>query len=150
VVTRFLTLLSHGCLTLAIVVAMLAAIHSGFGINTVDIERLNATFCASLAPLVHWGRAIAHSEAVLTAGVWLVECAYNFCGLHQSLRLVVPAGASWKWQERTPAMAAGLTDQRWTMREWMLYELPRPAWVAPTHRGRPPKSALQPAMVAAA
>ena len=50
------------------------------------IERLNATFRASLAPLVRRGRAIAHTEAVLTAGMWLVGCAYNFCWLHESLR----------------------------------------------------------------
>jgi hypothetical protein len=26
----------------------------------------------------------------LTAGMWLASCAYNFCWLHQSLRLAVP------------------------------------------------------------
>jgi transposase-like protein len=61
--------------TEAAISALLAATHSGTGINTADIERLNATFRASLAPLVRRGRAIAHTEAALTAGMWLVGCA---------------------------------------------------------------------------
>jgi hypothetical protein len=130
--------------------AVLAATKSGRGINTASIERLNATFRASLAPLVRRGRAIARTEAVLTAGMWLVGCAYNFCWLHERLRVAAPAGACGKWQERTPAMAAGLTNHRWTMRELMRYQVPLPAWVAPKRRGRPPKRALQPAMAVAA
>jgi len=130
--------------------AVLATTHTGTGINTAYIERLNATFRASLAPLVRRGRAIVHTEAGLTAGMWPVGCAYNFCWLHQSLRLAAPAGAPWKWQERTPAMAAGLTDRRWTMHELMRYQVPLPAWVAPKRRGRPPKRRLQPTMAAAA
>jgi hypothetical protein len=51
---------------------VLTATHTGTGVNTADIERLNATFRASLAPLVRRGRAIAHPETVLTAGMWLV------------------------------------------------------------------------------
>jgi transposase-like protein len=51
------------------IATVLASIHTGTGINTAYIERLNATFRASLAPLVRRGRAIAHTEAVLTAGM---------------------------------------------------------------------------------
>jgi hypothetical protein len=120
------------------------------GINTAYIERLNATFRSALAPLVRRGRALAHKEAVLTAGVYLVGCAYNFCWSHESLRLATPEGASPKWQERTPAMAAGLTDHRWTMVELLGYQVPLPAWVAPKRRGRPPKPVQQPAMAVAA
>jgi transposase-like protein len=130
--------------------AVLDATKSGSGINTAYIERLNATFRASLAPLVRRGRAIARTEAVLTAGMWLVGCAYNFCWLHESLRIAAPAGTCWKWQEHTPAMAAGLTHHRWTMLELLRYPVPLPAWVAPKRRGRPPKRALQPAMAVAA
>ena len=136
--------------TEAAIAAVLTATHGGTGINTAYIERLNATFRASLAPLVRRGRAIAHTEAILTAGMWLVGCAYNFCWLHQSLRVAAPAGAPWKWQERTPAMAAGLTEHRWTMRELLCYQVPLPTWVVPKRRGRPPKRALHPVMAAAA
>jgi hypothetical protein len=129
---------------------VLTATHSGTVINTAYIERLNATFRSALAARVRRGRAIAHTEAVLTAGMWLVGCAYNFCWLHASLRVAAPRGASWKWQERTPAMAARLTDRRWTMLELLRYQVPLPPWVAPKLRGRPPKRAQQPAMALAA
>ena len=68
------------------IAAGLAATGRGTGINTASIERLNATFRASLAPLGRRGRAIAHTATMLTAGMDLVGCAYNFCWLHQSLR----------------------------------------------------------------
>jgi transposase-like protein len=132
------------------IAAVLAATHSGMGINTAYIERLNATFRASLAPLVRRGRAIAHTEAVLTAGMWLVGGAYNFCWLHDSLRVAAPAGAYWKWQEHTPAMAAGLTNHRWTMCDLLRYQVPLPPWVAPKRRGRPPKRVQPPAIALAA
>jgi hypothetical protein len=132
------------------IAGILAATHSGSGMNTSYIERLNATFRAFLAPMVRRGRAIAHTEAALTAGMWLVGGGDNCCGLHQSLRLTAPPGAPWKWQERTPAMAAGLTHHRWTMLERRRYHVPLPAWVAPKRRGRPSKRALQPAMAVAA
>ena len=132
------------------IVARLAASGGGTGINTADIERLNATFRSTLAPLVRRGRALAHKEAVLAAGMYLVGCAYNFCWLHGSLRLAAPPGAPWKWQERTPAMAAGLTDHRWTLRELLRYQVPLPAWVEPKRRGRPPKRGQQPVIAMAA
>lgn len=130
--------------------AVMAATHSGTDLNTAYIERLNATFRSALAPLTRRGRAIAHTEATLTAGMYLVGCAYNFCWVHASLRQVAPPGASHKWQERTPAMAAGLTDHRWTMSELLHYQIPLPAWVPPKRRGRPPKASRLPAMAAAA
>ena len=132
------------------IATVLATTGGGSGINTADIERLNATCRASLAPLVRRGRAMAPTEAVLTAGMWLVGCADHCCWRHDRLRVAAPAGACWKWQERTPAMAAGLTHHRWTMRELRRYHVPLPAWVAPKRRGPPPKRAGQLAMAVAA
>jgi len=130
--------------------AVLASTGTGHGINTAYIERLNATFRSALVPLVRRGRALAHKVTVLQAGMCLVGCAYNFCWYHESLRLAAPEGASRKWQERTPAMAAGLTDHRWTMLELLSYQVPLPAWVASKRRGRPPKQACQSALAVAA
>ena len=56
--------------------------HSGTGITTADIARLNATVRAALAPLGRRGRAIAHTEAILTAGMWLVGGASHVEGNH--------------------------------------------------------------------
>src|SRR5215207_6824929 len=70
----------HG--TLAGIEAVLTATRTGTVINTAYIERINATFRAHLAPLTRRGRAIARTEAALTAGMWLVGTAYNFCWPH--------------------------------------------------------------------
>jgi transposase-like protein len=125
--------------------AVIAATRSGTDINTAYIERLNATLRSVLVPLVRRGRALVHREAVLTAGLYLVGCAYNFCWVHASLRQLASAGTSRKWHERTPAMAAGLTDHCWTMSELLHYQIPLSAWVAPKRRGRPPKASNLPA-----
>ena len=107
--------------------------------NTAYIERLNATFRGALSPLTRRGRAIARGERALDAGMDLVGCAYNFCWAHDSLRIAAGDGQRRKWQERTPAMAAGLTDHCWTMREWVSRPIPLPPWAPPKRRGRPPK-----------
>ena len=127
----------HG--TLAGIEAVLTGTASGTVINTAYIERLNATFRAHLALLARRGRAIARTEAALTAGMWLVGTAYNFCWPHDSLRLLAPSGAPRKWHQRTPAMAAGLTDHPWTIGELLWSQIPLPRWVPPKRRGRPPR-----------
>ena len=131
------------------ITAVLAATGTGHGIHTAYIERLNATFRSALAPLVRRGRALAHKVDTLSAGMYLVGCAYNFCWPHGSLRQLAPAGTGRKWQERTPAMAAGLTDRRWTMHELLRYHVPLPAWVPSKRRGRPPKAAPPPLLAGA-
>jgi transposase-like protein len=134
--------------TPAAIAAALAATGGGTQINTAYIERLNATFRGALAPLVRRGRAVLHQPARLTAAMYLVGCAYNFCWVHESLRVAGLAGSPRKWQERTPAMAAGLTDHCWSLAELLHYQVPLPAWVAPKRRGRPPKLARPPAPAA--
>ena len=131
------------------IAAVRLATGTGTMINTAYIERLNATFRAASTPLTRRGRAIARSETTLEAGMFLVGCAYNFCWEHESLRRASAEGAVRKWQDRTPAMAAGLTDHRWTMRELLSYQVPLSPWVVPKRRGRPPKQ-NQPEMPAAA
>lgn len=121
------------------IAAVLVATGTGTGINTAYIERLNATFRAAVCPLVRRGRALVRGEGVLTGWMYLVGCAYNFCWEHDSLRIAAEPGERLRWQARTPAMAAGLTDHRWTMYELLSYPIRWPPWVAPKRRGRPPK-----------
>ena len=69
----------------------------------------------------------------------LYHTYYNFCLPHTSLRLPLPqpeathgTGTAKRWQPRTPAMAAGLTDHVWTLRGVLLFRVPpwpQPAWV---------------------
>jgi transposase-like protein len=121
------------------IAAVLAATGTGTGINTSYIERLNATFRAALSPLARRGRAIVRGEGVLSGWMYLVGCAYNYCWSHDSLQVAAPPSERLKWHDRTPAMAAGLTDHPWTMRELLSTPIPLPPWVAPKRRGRPPK-----------
>ena len=100
----------------------IARTKGGTQINTSYIERLNATFRAALAPLTRRGRRLAHGAALLTSGMWLVGTAYNFCWPHESLRVRTIGGGP-TWQQRTPAMVAGLTDHIWTMEDVLRYRV---------------------------
>ena len=132
------------CGSAAAIAAVLAATGTGTGINTAYIERLNATFRACLAPLVRRGRALARQQGRLEAGMYLVGCAYNFCWEHDSLRQATPAGGKRKWQGRTPAMAAGLTDRPWTLREVLGARVPPGRWKAPRKKPRRRRPAATP------
>jgi hypothetical protein len=103
-------------------------------INTAYIERLNATFRQRLAPLVRRTRAGANKQSTLSTGMWLVGGCYNFLWAHRSLgeRLA---------EEHTPAMAAGITDHRWSMEEMLSFPVP-PAEM-PRWRGRKPRWLLE-------
>lgn len=115
---------------------VLAATGTGTQIHTAYIERLNATFRACLAPLARRTRCLLHRPALLTAAMYLVGMAYNFCWPHESLRQPTATGPA---LQRTPAMAAGLTDHCWTLRDLLTYQIPPALWVPPKRRGRPPK-----------
>lgn len=131
----------------------------GGGINTAYIERLNATFRARLHRLVRRGRSLGRQVPTLQHGMYLIGAVYNrfACTFHGSLRIRRrgrPDRAGHRWHLRTPAMAAGLTDHRWSVHELLAYQvpLPRPApgsargWTPPKHRGR--QSKATPALVA--
>ena len=109
------------------------------------IERINATFRARLHGLVRRGRGLYRQEAPLQSGMYLVGTFYNFCTFHDSLRQECPAGRR-KWRERTPAMAAGITDHCWSPPELLTYKIAPPPWVPPKRRGRKPKQAEERAM----
>jgi len=103
------------------------------GLNTAYIERLNATFRARLFALVRRTRALARRQEILHAGVYLIGTVYNFCTVHQSLS---------KEQSRTPAMAAGITDHCWSVKELLEYRVPPPKWQPPKKRGRKSRELL--------
>jgi len=98
-------------------------------INTAYIERLNATFRARLASLTRRGRALARRTLTLQDGMYLIGTVYNFCTPHESLCV---AGG-----KQTPAMAAGITNHCWTIRELLAFHVPPPRWTPTKRRGRP-------------
>ena len=117
------------------VAQLLQQTRGGHLINTAYIERLNATFRARLAHLVRRSRGLARQNTTLHHGLYLIGTVYNFCTNHQSLRVPGIIGGH-KWLPRTPAMAAGITDHRWTMRELLSYRVPPTQWTPPKRRGR--------------
>ena len=69
----------------------------------------------------------------------LCQTSHNFVLPHASLRqpLLVPeatngSGSAKVWRLRTPAMAAGLTDQVWSLQEALLCRVP--PWPQPQIR----------------
>jgi transposase-like protein len=95
----------------------------GTMIHTAYIERLNATFRSRLSGVGRRTRHLLRREGMLQAGMYLVGSVYNFCTPHRSLRRELPAGGRRRWQERTPAMAAGLTDHLWSVSELLHYRV---------------------------
>jgi hypothetical protein len=104
--------------TLAAVLAALALALVSTVVNTVFIERHNGsdrnrnrrrvrkTGCLSTAWLVHEART------------YFTMSRYNFCWPVRTLRIRV---GEQQYQQRTPAMAAGLTDHIWSIQEWATY-----------------------------
>lgn len=106
-------------------------------INTAFIERLNATFRQRLNSLARKTRTLVRKAETLEAGMYVVGCLYNFCDPHHSLRLKLSVGRfGYRWVQRTPAIAAGLTDHIWTPTELFNFRVPPPRWDPPKQRGR--------------
>lgn len=128
--------------------ALLAKSQGGQQINTAYIERLNATFRSRLATLGRRTRSLARLDETLQAGMYLIGCVYtilaqgNFCTFHKSLRVPGIIHGRRKWLPRTPAMAASITDHRWTVKELLLFKVPLPGWTPPKRRGRRSKETL--------
>jgi len=116
----------------ALVDRLLRLSQSGGVLNTAFIERLNATFRSRLALLVRRTRHLARRPERVETAVYLVGCVYNFCTYHASLRLplYIAQGREehGRWVQRTPAMAAGITDHRWTVLELLEYRVPPLLW----------------------
>jgi IS1 family transposase len=103
----------------------------GWKINTAFVERLNLTIRQHIPALGHRVIQRAHSATGLSHQVDLFLIYYNFCLPHTSLRLPLATPQLTRGQgslkqklDCTPAMAAGLTDHVWSLREVLLYRVP--------------------------
>jgi len=117
---------------------LLRQTQGGGQINTAYIERLNATFRSRITALIRRGRALVRQTTSLHDAMYLVGTVYNFCTYHKSLRvpLYLPHERR-RWLRRTPAIAAGITDHLWSVRELLSFRVPPPPWRPPKRRGRP-------------
>jgi hypothetical protein len=86
-------------------------------INTSFVERNNATDRHQNARKRRKTYCFSRCKRMHDAATWFVSYSYNFCWAVRTLRVKVDGA----WQARTPAMAAGLADHVWSLREWLTY-----------------------------
>ena len=103
----------------------------GWQINTAFVERINLSIRQHVAAVGRRVSTLCKGEDGLRQQLSLYHVYYNFCLPHASLRqpLLPPepthgSGSAKCWQPQTPAMAAGLTDHVWTLREVLLFRVP--------------------------
>ncbi|MEO1144958.1 MAG: hypothetical protein AAFY26_05110, partial [Cyanobacteria bacterium J06638_22] len=102
----------------------------GLTVSTSLVERLNLTLRTALAPLVRKSPSFCKQPQRLRHRVVFFHAFYNFVRPHMSLRQLLaedPSEATRfhpKYGQRTPALAAGLTDHIWSFRELLTAKLP--------------------------
>src|SRR5215470_12574184 len=115
--------------TLEAVNAVLAP--HGWHINTAFVERINLTIRQHVAAVGRRVSTLCKGEDGLWQQVAVFHGYYNFCLPHASVRQPLPqpasthgTGSTTQWRPCTPAMAAGLTDHVWTLREVLRFRVP--------------------------
>lgn len=95
------------------------------GKSTAYVERSHLTARMFNSRLVRKTLAFSKDLTMHRAAATWQDCYYNLIRPHKSLRLPVENGSKQRWYNRTPAMAAGLTDHIWTVKE-LLTLIPLP------------------------
>jgi hypothetical protein len=100
-------------------------------LNTAFIERMNLTIRHGIAALARRTWATAQQSPHLLAHLEWWRAYYHFVRPHESLRVVLvqprERGGNLleqRYRQRTPAMAAGRTNRRWSTRDVLCYPLP--------------------------
>ena len=95
------------------------------------VERFNLSLRQHVAAIGRRTSTLCKGEAGLRQQLALYHVYYNFVLPHASLRqpLAEPVatqgqGSATQWRPYTPAIAAGLTDHVWSLREVLLYRVP--------------------------
>ena len=101
----------------------------GWQINTSFVERLNLDLRQHVAAIGRRVNTLCKHEAGLRQQLAIFHTYHNFVLPHAGLRLPRPDATEGmegvkRWQQRTPAMAAGLTDRMWSLREVLMYRVP--------------------------
>ena len=119
------------CGTLVDLRVALTALGLSGRLNTAFVERVNLTIRHGVAALARRTWATAQAAPSLLAHLEWWRGYYHFVRPHASLRVPlaqpVERGGrrpARRYRQRTPAMAAGLTRWRWTVRDLLLFPLP--------------------------
>jgi len=115
------------------IAALLAMLPTSATINTSFVEREHLAFRQHNRRLTRKTNGFSKELPWLEKQLWL-SLAYTHLALpHDSLSQELPrveptrgTGSPRRWQPRTPAMAAGLTDHVWTTDELLSYRAPAP------------------------
>ena len=104
--------------TIAAVLPALGLSRVSRAINTAFVERENATDRHRNArkgrKTYRFSKDWRYHEAV----TYFTMYSYNFCWPVRTLRQPTEEG---RWERRTPALAAGLTDHVWSLSEWIRF-----------------------------
>lgn len=104
--------------TVATVMAALALSTVSKAINTAFVERHNGTDRNRNGRKVRKTYCFSKDWQVHEAVTYFTMYSYNFCWPVRTLRV---KGANGVWEQRTPAMTAGLTEHIWSLAEWLSY-----------------------------
>ncbi|MBL7184376.1 MAG: helix-turn-helix domain-containing protein [Anaerolineae bacterium] len=103
----------------------------GQTINTSYVERMNLTLRQLTSRLHRKTLCFSKKREYLEYHLHLVLAYYHFTLHHSSLRVQLSepiptrgSGSLKKWEQRTPAMAADLTDHKWSMKELLMCRVP--------------------------
>jgi len=103
----------------------------GQKINTSFVERVNLTIRHLVSRLHRKTLCFSKKREYLVYHLHLALAYYHFARYHASLRVKLPEpiptrgnGSPKKWQQRTPAMAAGLTNHQWSLRKLLMCPVP--------------------------
>jgi IS1 family transposase len=103
----------------------------GRQINTAFVERLHLDMRQRVAAVGRRVTTLCQGEDGVRQQLVLFQSYHNFCLPPVSLRLAlgepvptIGTDSAKQWRPWTPAMAAGLTDHVWTLREVLLFRVP--------------------------
>ena len=114
---------------------LIKASKGGKKLNTSFIERFNGTIRERFAPLTRKCRYAASKITTVHTGIYLIGCTYNFCSPHNELSKSKTKGGY--GFSCTPAMASGITDHIWSVKELLTYKVVPPPLPRLKKKGRP-------------
>jgi hypothetical protein len=92
-------------------------------INTSFVERQNLNFRQGNGRCQRKTLKFSKIKEMFILQLWIYLGYYHFVRPHWSLRLRCWEGQR-KWEQRTPLIAAGITDHCWSFRELITYVIP--------------------------